>query len=171
MDYHNISENYLILNKVNVDLRRDKDTLKKQCPAEGAKQSPEQDLSRIDIQKSVVFRKNKADRENCESHIHKLTQEVEHLVRNKTQMEEKQNMSEAIRHLIDSNAQREEQQQQLSEISLLLRDEILLLKEKNHQFSEMNSRYEGEVKEVPTVRICHKATPCFRSKTTTCKAP
>lgn len=84
---------------------------------------------------------------NLTSTNSQLTQEVECLVRNQTQLEEeKHNMSQTIRHLVKSNAQREEEQQQLSEISHLLRDEILQLKEKNLHLLEKNNRFEGEAK-------------------------
>lgn len=85
---------------------------------------------------------------NLTSTNSQLTQEVERLERNTTRLEEeKQNMSEAIGRLIGGNAQREEQQQELLKTSLLLKDEILQLKEKNRQLADMNRRYEGEAKE------------------------
>lgn len=151
LDYHNISENYLTLTKVNADLRSDKETLIKHS-AQLEEQSKALNRTSAELTSDNLLLTSKSTK-LMEKIVHltstnsQLSQEVERLVRNKTQLEEeKQNMSQTIRHLVNSSAQQEVEHQQLSEISFLLRDEILQLKEKNRQLSEMNNRYEGEAK-------------------------
>ncbi|KAM6963927.1 C-type lectin domain family 4 member E-like [Tautogolabrus adspersus] len=55
-------------------------------------------------------------------------------------------MSETIRYLDASLNQREEEKQQVSEMVDLLRDELIQVREKNHELVEINNKLQREVK-------------------------
>lgn len=76
-----------------------------------------------------------------------LSQEHDRLVRlTSEQEEEKTNTSRVIKHLVKSNELQEQEGQRLSQINVLLRDELLQLKDKNEGLLEINNRFQGEIK-------------------------
>lgn len=151
LDYHNISESYLILTKVNADLRADKEMLKEHS-AQLEEQTKLLNRTSAKLMSDNLVLSSKSTKlmeqiVNLTSTNFQLTREHERLVQHAFQQEEeKLNMSQTIKHLVDSNAWREEEQQQLSKIILLLRDELSQLKERNQELLEINNRYEGEIK-------------------------
>lgn len=151
MDYQNISESYLTAAKANTDLRGDNDMLKQHSVW---LEQQTQLLNKTSAKLMSVNLALRSESTNLMEKILNLTStnsqlvlENERLVQHASEQEEQRlNMSQTIRHLLDSNTQQEEERRRLAEVSRRLKDELVQLREKSQELLEINNGFQGEIK-------------------------
>ncbi|XP_058476987.1 asialoglycoprotein receptor 1-like [Solea solea] len=148
--YQNMSDRFLALTKVNVDLKTDNEVLKAQSVQINEQNRllnrTSADLESMNLALTLESRELAEQVVNLTSTNAQFEEEREQLVVYSYEREEKMaNMSQTVDQLLSSNAWLQEENQRVSETSDLLRDELLRVREKNQELEEISEGFQREI--------------------------